>query len=171
MANCSCLGTPTVSTPPPCATGTNCLKMSDIIVACKDGVGPCGAIGTLNVITSADPLKPYCHNTTGCGDTPIKLSIIGWDVNIFELVTITNSTISWTTKGVSTVGKFGIIKLKACCGEFESLFCVIVCIKDLCKCAGCTASEECDPCTGDCEDRLIDVSVGDYSANIDISLV
>ena len=140
MANCSCLGTPTVSTPPPCATGTNCLKMSDIIVACKDGVGPCGAIGTLNV-------------------------------NIFELVTITNSTISWTTKGVSTVGKFGIIKLKACCGEFESLFCVIVCIKDLCKCAGCTASEECDPCTGDCEDRLIDVSVGDYSANIDISLV
>lgn len=170
MTNCSCLGTPTVVTPPSCPGVNTCLIMSNIIVACKDAVGPCGAIGTLNFITPLDPLKPYCHNLTGCGNTPIKFSLRDWDKTIFASVSLSNSTITWTTKGVETINKFGVVEIKACCGELASIFKITICVKDLCKCNSCTVNQSCEACTGNCVAKLLDVSVGDSQANIEISL-
>lgn len=167
---CTCTGTPTTNTPPPCTTGGSCLKMSRIIVACKDGAGPCGSTGTLNFITPVDPLKPYCHNTTGCGNNPLRFSIYDWDKTIFASVSLSNSTVTWVTKGVDTIGKFGTISIKACCGELSNVFDIDICVKDLCKCSTCTTNQSCNPCTGLCIAKLLDVSVGDSQANIEISL-
>lgn len=164
MANCSCLGTPTVVNPPTCPTG-NCLIMADIVIACADSVGPCGAVGTLNVLNAI-----YKHTTTACEGSP-TISIHSWEHSIFSNVSISGSTISFTTMGAVVVNKFGKITLKACCGEFTSYFDVFACVKDLCKCNTCTTAQQCNPCTGNCEARLINVSVGNSNSNVDVSIL
>jgi hypothetical protein len=169
---CNCVGTPTVSTPPSCPTGDNCLKLSDVIVKCADAVGPCGATGTVNVMNSGNPDKPYCHLIAGCNGGPIHLSIVDWDKNMFSSVSISGNIVTWTTTNdLTTLNKLGTIYLQACCGELASLFKLKICIKDLCQCTALTSSQSCDPCTGLPIPKLIDVSVGDSSNNIEISLV
>lgn len=169
--SCTCLGTPTIVQPPTCPTTDNCLKMADIIVACKDAVGPCGAEGSLDLLDSGVPTKPYCHLTTGCGVNPLRISLLDWSKDILESVTVTGSTLEWVTKDASVINKFGYVYLKACCGELASIFQVIICVKDLCKCSDCTTAEQCNACTGICEPKQIDVGIGNYSTNVDMSIV
>ena len=172
MNSCSCLGTPTVSTPPACTPNTDCLIMSDIIVACQDAVGPCGAIGTLNFVTHPSPPTSYNHNTTGCGLNSLNFKLLDWDKELFTSVTLSGSTISWTTTQDTTkVNKFGVVKMKAVCVMLSSLFCITICLKNLCQNNTCTTSQECNKCTGVCQAKSIDVSIGDSSANIDINVV
>lgn len=169
--SCLCLGTPTISQPPTCPSTDNCLKMADIIVACKDAVGPCGAEGSMDLLDSGVPSKPYCHLTTGCGENPLRLSLLDWSKDIFESVTLDVATLEWVTKDESTINKFGYVDIKACCGELASIFRVMICVKDLCKCSACTTSQQCNKCTGICEAKQIDVGIGSYSNNVDISIV
>lgn len=164
---CSCIGTPTIVVTPPCPSSNNCLKLANIIVACKDGVGPLDT-GTIDVITSSG--ASYCHLTTGCGSTSINLSLVDFDKNIFSNVTLSGTTLQWTTKDIETIGKFGIISLKGCCGDLASKFYVYVCVKDLCKCVSLQTSETCDPYTGNAVPRTIDVSLQDSSTNIDVTI-
>jgi len=152
--------------------------MADIIVSCADAVGPCGGedgTGTINVITPEEGAPSYCHQTGGCGETAISLQLKDWDRTIFASVTLAGNVVTWVTKDdLTTVNKFGRIKLRACCGELASLFEVIVCIKDLCKCTGCDVDEECDPCTGDCIPVTIDLSIQDEDSNceqVDVSVI
>lgn len=175
--SCSCLGTPTIPVVPPCPSNNNCLKMADIIVACKDAVGPCGGedgTGTLNVITPAEGAPSYCHQTGGCGETPISIQLLSWDATIFASVTLVGNVITWVTKDASTVNKFGTIRLRACCGDLASEFKVIICIKDLCKCTACTTLQTCNPCTGLCVNQTVDLTILDDNQNceqIDVSVV
>ena len=154
---CDCIGITHVTDPQPCdpkkPKDKNCLKLCDIVVLSKDGVGPCGQTGTLN-------LNNYPHTIEVCKGVALKWKVKYFDDKIFVTATSTREGIlSWVTKGPETVKKYGKVIVEACCGEFSDYGNVLIGIKDECQCPDCPDCDNCDPCTGNCLDYVVNPSV------------
>lgn len=143
---CTCIGVRSQfqPTPPPCPLN-NCLVLCDIVILSKDGVGPCGQSGTIDLMDSS-----YNHDFTVCEGSSINWSFISVEGYLPSVKVTPDGILTWITGDSSSAGKYSTITLKACCGEYASYMDVIVGVKDLCNCPGCNQCETCDPCTGDC---------------------
>jgi len=152
---CLCGGPHTTPPTPPCSDDCNCLKVCSISINQNDSraKGPCAKTGTINVMAS-----DFGHDFCACGSNTPRWTVDSYDETIFTTVSITKAgVLTWITKGIDTVGKYGIITLKVCCGELSFYSEVIIGIKDLCNCPECNDCETCNPCTGLCDDAEINL--------------
>lgn len=154
-----CLCSSSVNPPsdPPCPEECNCLKVCNIVVKSTDSraVGPCGKLGTLNVMSTE-----FSHDFCACGATTPSWTVECYDEDIFNTVSISRvGILTWRTNGQEILDKgYGEIILKVCCGQLSYYTTVIIFIKDLCDCPECNDCEDCDPCTGDCIEPLINLT-------------
>lgn len=146
------------TTTPDCPEDCNCLKLCHITLNSSDSsaVGPCAAIGTLDVTDES-----YGHDTCACGTNPLRWSLEYFDPNIFVTASVTTAgVISYTTQGPSALDQeYGKIILKLCCGQISHYLEVLIGIKDLCNCPSCDACDDCDPCSGVCAEAEVDITV------------
>lgn len=153
-----CLCNPSIPNDPPCPEDCNCLHLCSITINAysDEAVGPCAAVGSIDVSD-----EQYGHDLCACGDDPGYWSIEDYDKDIFINVTTTTAgVLTWTTKGPESLDKqYGAITMKFCCGRLAAYMCVIIGVKDLCKCPDCSACQECDPCTGLCLDGDINMKI------------
>jgi hypothetical protein len=151
---CLC-GTPTTPSTPQCPDDCNCLKVCSISINQNDSraVGPCAKTGTLNVMGSG-----FGHDFCACGSNTPRWTVEDFDSTIFTTALITKAgVLTWISRGTDSVGKYGIITLKVCCGALSFYTEVIIGIKDLCDCPECNDCETCDPCTGECNDAEVNL--------------
>lgn len=145
---CLCSGGPTNPPGPECPDDCNCLKVCNIRVNANDqnAVGPCAKTGTLNLMSDV-----FGHDFCACGNNTPKWTIEHKDSSIFVSASVTRAgVLTWVTGGVNTVGEYGKIILKVCCGSLSYYTEVLIGVKDLCNCPDCNDCEICDQCTGDC---------------------
>lgn len=143
MAGCICdHGTVIVDPggPVPCE---DCLYVTSHIVACDDGVGPCGETGTVTLTTNCvTPTFTVIYNSPELEN--VSISLVGSDW------VLTYDTVS----GDAIANTYYEIVYKVACssGDFSGLSVigtVQACVKNFCQGVICPG-EECDPCTGDC---------------------
>lgn len=160
---CSSPGTPPVVVPE-----CKCLQVCNVTVnALNDvAVGPCASTQTLDIASPA-----FSHDTCVCGDDPVTWSIVDYDPDIFITAEITTAgVLTWITGGPETAGQYGVITVKVCCGILSTYACIIVGVKDLCKCPSCGTCQNCDPCTGQCLDNATQVEIGGVEIGADPEL-
>lgn len=164
---CACIGkcTVTPSTPAPCDFG-NCMKLCDIIVLGKDGVGPCGQAGTIDISDT----DLYNHDLTVCGETTITWSFVKKSGPIVSATITKAGVLTWITAGAETAGQYGTVVAQACCGDFSSYMTITIGVKQLCGCPDCEQCETCNPCTGLCEDPEVPMSIETVTNNANISI-
>lgn len=160
---CSCIQTSSSSsTVTPCPTGDEdcCLRVCNAILECTDGVGPCGAAGSFD-LTTLD------HITTGCTGT-VQYALESKDNSVFVDVKITKAGIlTWVTGGPETVGKYGTICYRMTCQSdcddcitLNSLGYIDIGVNDLCRNVVCEEDcDICDPCSGECVEKEVSVSI------------
>lgn len=170
---CRCLtGTILQNKPKPCPVNQDCcLKACSGLIKAQDAVGPCGQSGVTD-------LSSISHLTGGCKG-PLVFSLNNYDTEIFNSVTITKAgELTWTTKGSDTVGLYGEIcfKIKCeinddCggCGILSSNGVMTIGIKDLCALNLCEECDVCDPCTGSCVPKDVNVAVNSFTNNSNIT--
>lgn len=130
-------------TPPACPSG-NCLLIPHLLVGSEDSVGPCDEAGLI-------PFEGTGINTTLCGVTVPSYIILSHS-NIFTSVSINSTGISFTTTTAIESASVGVITYAVSCGQYSSIATATIIIKNLCAGVICGSTQECDKCTGDCED-------------------
>lgn len=142
MANCSCLGTTSTPSTPPCPPGsTKCIKACNYFVV--DEVGPCGQVGNVDISenNSYPTLDPVVTETYEIVEFPTVFTSVTVDAQgIVSFVTADHSLIEYN--------KYYEIQYRVRVGELAARASVYVSISD--PCAGKTCLGECDPCTGIC---------------------
>lgn len=143
----------------PCPADNGCLLVCDFVVSPKDGVGPCGAQGSID-------LAEITGSTSVCsGD--ITYSIDKYDKDFFKGASISGSVFTWTTGDETTVNKFSEVRFKVSCKDEDGnclgfFFCGQIGVQDLCECVSCTENcETCNPCTGTCDKKPGSIKVSE----------
>lgn len=144
---CNCGGGYQADPDPGCPDTCNCLHLCNISVNALDplSVGPCGAVGTLDILST-----DYGHDTCACGETSLTFTVEYFDATIFDAVTIVGSTLSWTTADIETfTNQYGTVIVKGRCGTLAAYTTILIGIKDMCAETSWDVNTEfCDPCTG-----------------------
>jgi len=138
---------------------SNCLYFCDFIVKTIDGVGPCKQVGTTDIYS--------VNNETSVCQNPPTFTILNFDETLLSDVSIDAAGIlTWTTcEGTACAGKYAEVQIKAkCINEegncLEHIFCGQIGIKDECACVDCEGKcNECNPCTGECEQQKGEISI------------
>lgn len=165
---CICTPSQTPTPDPECPDECVCLKLCNIVILsdADEAVGPCAATGTLDV---TDP--SFGHDTCACGTDPLYWSLEHYDSEIFVTAEVTSAgSLTWITKGEETVGKYGMIILKACCGSLSAYLHVLIGVKDLCNCPNCAPCQICNPCDGVCLDEEVDTNLSSGSSTANMTL-
>lgn len=153
---CACIGQ-VLNTPPAstsCPSPGNCISLCDIVVLPKNGVGPCGLAGSLDV---TDPAYP--HDLSACEESG-SWKMISYTEQLASAQVTTAGLLTWVTGGGQYAGKFATVVLEYCCGELSSYLTVLIGIQNLCDCPTCGDCEDCDPCSGLCLDPEIEMIIG-----------
>jgi hypothetical protein len=137
-----------------CKTG--CITAGYHIIHSADSVGPCGAVGTFDLST----LPFNTTNLATCNGNALIFKVEDWESQGFETVTISGSTVTFTTSNSAVVGNAYKITFSVRCGSkhLSDLGYVKVVIQDLCLDTVCGSGQVCAKCTGGCVDAEIDVS-------------
>lgn len=160
MANivscCSCFGNTvtlnncTNPTPTPCG---GCLTLGRIVVGCENSIAPCDTSSTLKV-----PFDCFCFPCT----TP-KFKILNQSsIKYATVVSIDKTGVTIRPDGTGVANSKVEIAFKAVCeddcdtkSDYGS---VVIYLKDVCKGVLCTDTQECNQCTGNCDEVTIDLS-------------
>lgn len=147
--------------PPVCPSDSPdcCLKACNALIDCDGAVGPCGMVGVTDLSTIE-------HNTSGCGVDPV-FRLNDYDRDVFLSVSLkTNGELTWITNDKDSVGKFGEISFKVICissedcgdcTELRSNGIIRIGVKDLCLGNSCEECDYCDPCSGECVPKDINI--------------
>lgn len=155
---CECTNyKPCICTPQPgCVIDPckDCIKVSSPVILPRSSVG-CTNSGVVN-------LKPL-NNYTICGvNGEVFHKVVRYDESIFSSAYIDDSNdkleLKFTLTDKAIPWNFYPIYYKAACiDNGKGSFGVVqIGVKDLCEYSGCN---NCDPCTGDCVEGTVDLSV------------
>lgn len=162
MNPCTCIGyaiNPPAGQQPCCPPG-DCLQLCHIVVMPENSVGPCAKQG---VIDLNDPT--YGHDTQIC-TSPLQWQFVKIkDTSVISNVSVTpGGMLTFTTGGGASQNKFTSVIVKGSCGMYSAYIEVLIGIKNLCATSPCTPAQICDPCTGNCEDKVLDVKIRGQNA-------
>lgn len=149
---CNCFKTTTVSPPIP-KDCKDCFGAPSYLVSCNEGLIPCGGVGSVDTLEDFDSTLcdgPLTFSITDHSEELINVTIDSSGVISFEtaeayyresLYTITYR-IDCESKGVAAFGQISL------------------CVQDLCAGVTCNEAQECEKCTGNCIDKVSDLSIG-----------
>ena len=155
-----CLCYPTVcapTNPPPKCPDGKCLRIPHLLVGSDNSVGPCGETGLI-------PFQGTGINTSICGSNTPTYTIISKS-NIFTNVSINSTGITFTTTSAVSEDSVGIIEYAVACGQYSSIASATIILKNLCASVICGPTQECNRCTGNCEDIEGNIVVSGLSVN------
>jgi hypothetical protein len=166
MAYCDCNHiTPCKVTPQPCKIDSckDCIRVASPVIMPRDSVG-CSQSGTLN-------LKPLNNYSICTGEMFHK--IVRYDKDIFENVFIDDTggklELNFTlTSGAKPWNFYPIYYKAVCIDSGKGNFGIVqVGVKDLCEFKDCN---NCNPCTGECIQGVVDASVSIGGTDIKVEL-
>ncbi len=161
MANlyscCNCFGNSVTlnncpSTPPTSRCG-DCLTLGRILVGCENSIAPCATEDTLTI-----PFDCFC---IPC-ETPQFKILNESEIEHVEVVSINGDGLTIQPTGTGKANSKVEIRFKAICADdcntLSDYGSVVIYLKDICKGVLCGDGEQCNDCTGDCDDITIDLA-------------
>ena len=151
---CNCTGgayTPASNPDSNCTT--DCIDAPRVVVACDSSTPPCGVTGQVDVSGFL--------TTTACTGT-ISYTLLSYDTTALENVSISGAgVVQWDTTNAAEINTFArITYLIECSNSILSDQGVVdVCIQSLCPTAPCASGTECNPCTGNCDPIVPDITI------------
>lgn len=137
-------------------SNTGCICFRDYTNLCEDGPAPCGDTLDLDI-------SDRVSNSINTSDT--NFSVHSFDQTAFASVTVSaEGVISMETTADAVEGKRYTITLKVTTtggdgNEYAVFGDVFICIEKTCNGVDCPEGQECNPCTGLCEDTVADLEI------------
>lgn len=165
---CACFAQITSPTPP-CTKNGDCVFAPNMLVSGDTSVYPCGVGGTDGVITLTDKVRLSNNGATA------TYKIESNSVNLQSL-TINEDEITFQANHDPLVEGSSYltaqIQYSVTQGGLKDFGIIDIIFRSRCTGVGCSDTQECDPCTGNCVEKSVDIDIsGDSETSpVDITI-
>jgi len=135
-----------------------CLLLPNMVVSPENSVYPCGETGFI-------PFEGSGIELGLCGEETVKYFIYSHS-NSLQDVSINAGGITFTTSPESASIKVGNIKYIVTCGQYSAMGSIDIIFKSRCLGVFCGDEKKCNPCTGECDDKLSDLDMTNTPSTI-----
>jgi len=153
MSNCH-ICFPQILAPTPTSKKGKCPKcivLPNMVVSPENSVYPCGETGFI-------PFEGSGIELGLCGNETVQY-LIHSHSNTVTNVSINDQGITFTSTNEAAQIKVANIKYIVTCGKYSAMGSIDIIFKSRCLNVFCGEEKKCDPCTGECEDKLSDLDV------------